>query len=161
MSRCIAFIVVVAALLAGCTTTKTVAGPTTTQTATTTTAVTATITATVTATRSAAPPGGQIAPESCGPLLHGGDGNIGNTICPDGHANVAAVDFLRDAGYVTIDLDPAATSQQVYAALCTDNRTLTNPIRLTLYNTAVALNGWKFPTDILDSTGNFEQSCPS
>jgi hypothetical protein len=115
---------------------------------------------TVTVTKSAVPLNGQQEPQACARLTIGPDGNFGPAICPDGHPNSAAVDKLRDAGYVTIDLDPNATPSQVTAALCADNATLTNPLRLTLYRTAAALNRWNFAIDVVDSIGELSQRCP-
>jgi len=118
---------------------------------------------TVTQTVTAAPSGpavGQVAPHDCGPLLQGDDGDFGNAICKDGHPNSAAVDELRHDGYLTIDLDPYATEQQVQAALCVDAATLTKPIRETLYSVAAALNRWHFVDPILDNSGDPTGTCP-
>ena len=151
-------IVALSVTLASCgAATKTLPGPTVTAAGPTVTSPGPTVTATVTAS----PVGGGLAPEVCGSLIHDEDGNLGNTICPDGHPNVEAIDSYRSAGFVTIDLDPGATAQQVHEALCTDqNRGLTNPIRATLLMTATALNGWVFTTPILGPTDNLIGTCP-
>jgi hypothetical protein len=73
---------------------------------------------------------------------------------------LAAVDELRSAGYVLVDLDPSATEYQASVALCHDNETLTNPLRLTLLNVTEALNGWSFSSDLVDSDGNSLVTCP-
>lgn len=152
----------VAGLLGGCSAsspsvTKTVTS-TVAATATPTMTVTSTVTATPTKTTTASPPPSdvtQVAPESCGPVLHREDGNFGNAICPDGHPNAQAVDLFRQGGSLTIDLDPNASPKQVTAALCHDNTAfgLTNPIRITLYGVASALNQWHFTQTILDPIG--------
>jgi hypothetical protein len=142
-----AFMILVLAL-ASCTATadKTTPGPT--------------LTRMETATKTVSPPDAQVEPETCGKILYGGDGNIGNAVCRDGRPNVAAVDLFRNANYVTIDLDPSATPQQVLAALCVDNLSLTNPLRLTLYNTANALNRWNFASPPVDADGTLNGTCP-
>jgi hypothetical protein len=87
------------------------------------------------------------------------DGSPSPTTCADGHPNVHAVEMFRSDGRLTIDLDPAATPQQVTAALCIDF--VDTGITEALYETARALNRWTFALDPVASVTGGSLNCPA
>jgi hypothetical protein len=96
--------------------------------------------------------GAQRPTEACAQLTRGADGDASPTVCPDGRANVHAVDMYRDWGSLTINLGPVATADEVGLTLCLDYKT--GPITRELYATARALNGWNFAVDPLGAIDN-------
>jgi hypothetical protein len=98
------------------------AAPTSTVTVTATATVTVTATASVTASPSpttvapAAGPSWVVAPERCGALAFGVDGNISPATCPDGRPNLAADVYLRAQRLRVMSLGADASPDQVLHA---------------------------------------------
>jgi hypothetical protein len=130
--------------------------PTVSATTTATTTVTATATATVTVTAQSASQAAQyvVAPESCGALSYGADGNVSPPTCPDGRPNLAADKYLRGMHLRVMALGANADPGQVLAAMCKDMAQSTIPIETTAYQVAAAEQRWSFGIDPADELVN-------
>jgi hypothetical protein len=90
-----------------------------------------------------------VAPESCGALSFGADGNAGPVTCPDGRPNLAAERYYRPLGLAVLNLGAIASPQDVESAICADLTTkpTTNPIEESAYQLALAEQNWHFGAD--------------
>jgi hypothetical protein len=116
-------------------------------TVTATATATATATVTVTAPPTTAPQAFVVAPESCGALSFGADGNVSPPTCPDGRPNLAADRYLRSGHLLVMSLGAEANPGQVLAAMCKDMSHSTIPIETTAYQVAQAEQRWSFGVD--------------
>ncbi len=99
-----------------------------------------------TAAGNAEQPARVVAPEACGALQYGADGNAGPVLCPDGRPNLALDRYLRRDQWRILLLGPNASPIDVQAAVCADISSghTTLPIERTAYELAHAEENWHF-----------------
>jgi hypothetical protein len=136
-------------------------------TSTSTVTATATVTETITAPPSpttvapAVGPSWVVAPERCGAVAFGADGNVSPATYPDGRPNLAADVYLRAQHLRVMSLGTDASPDQVLHAMCLDMARSTIPIETTAYDVAQAEQRWSFGVCPADELLNGCASRPS